>query len=177
MCLLKKKSSIRAKASDPTHEMLAGIDPLSLAMYVRVTIREAKDYARSSRRQWSQWSVTLQVSTLALSVLATIMLGLAERSLVSNIGLVASSLVAVSSSLEGFFNWRSRWVLAEEALAEWHAIEDGLMVHVASTKPDELKIEDILDFDRRRADAWNRLSSEWIDQRRMNGLNSEKLIV
>lgn len=164
----KKKEFVaerQPKAVEPTYELAPGRSNLQLAESIRTNIRDAKTYARWRRKQWSVRATVTQVLMFALSAGSTVTLGLAERDLFSSIGFVFSALVTAGSAIEPYFNWRSRWVLAEEALASWHEIEDALCTYVASNEVEALDRETILEFDRRRASTWERFSEKWLSRR------------
>lgn len=104
--------------------------------------------------------------TFAVSAGATIALGLSEAGVLGNIGFVLSALVTSLTALESFFNWRSRWINAEEALAEWYAIKEDLRFRVSGV-PDEAHADlDLDDFYRRYRDVWAQWSRSWIEARK-----------
>ncbi|RXZ48651.1 hypothetical protein ESP57_06535 [Agromyces fucosus] len=105
-----------------------------------------------------------------MSATATIALGFANLEWPANLGFVCSALVTTVSALEPFFNWRSRWVLADETLAKWHELEDELFFFVATRKEEELTIEELLHFQNRSAFIWRELTAEWVTARRTNGV-------
>lgn len=77
-----------------------------------------------------------------------------------------SALVTAITALEPFFNFRSRWISADEALARWHRSEEELTLYVASRPEHELTTAEVLRFDDMRRDEWVRFSQDWLTGRR-----------
>lgn len=156
----------QASPREPRHPLDPGLGKLELAAFLRRRLYEDKEYARSRRRVWSARATLLRVTLFALSGLATIFLGLADLKGFALVGFILSALVTTVSGLEGFFNWRSRWIASELALARWHDIEESLALYVASRKPSRIKKAQLMQFDDQRRDAWSELSATWISQRK-----------
>ncbi|MCD1570746.1 hypothetical protein [Agromyces mediolanus] len=150
----------------PSHPLTSEMSASDLAEAVRTHIREAKEYARWRRSRWSQLATASQVVVFALSATATIATGFANLSWPANLGFVAAALVTTASALEPYFNWRARWVLADESLARWHALEDSLYFYVASTPASELSTSRILDLQEQNRQIWADFSSDWVSARR-----------
>lgn len=104
--------------------------------------------------------------SLALSAAGTVILGLAELSGPAQLGFIFSALVTTLGAIEPFFNWRSRWVSAEEALAKWHRIEEDLTIYIAQTPFRRLDTDKILGFHDEYCRTWEQFSDQWLDQRR-----------
>ena len=124
------------------------------------------DYARSRRRVWAGWSTGIRLLVFALSASATITLGLADTDLPGKIGFVLSALVTSFSALEPFFNWRSRWVGADQAIALWYDLDEDLKAHVAKKPEGKLNTADIDEFYLRYRKVWNDWSSSWVTARK-----------
>lgn len=153
-------------SQEPTHPLAAGLNPFELAERIRESLYEAKDYARWRRKSWRALSSGTHLLVLVFSATATIILGLAELNGLAQWGFIFSALVTTLGSVEPFFNWRSRWVLAEEALSKWHRIEEDLTIYVAETKKDGLDEAHILTFYDQYCQVWNQFSNQWLEQRR-----------
>ncbi|WP_308798969.1 hypothetical protein [Agromyces silvae] len=153
----------------PSHPLSPGMTDLELAEAVRSHIREAKEYARWRRGGWTFWATASRVLAFGLSATATIVLGTSNPAWPVNLAFICSALVTTVTTLEPFFNWRTRWVLADAALADWHQLEDELYFHVASRKESELDRDALLEFQDRNSAIWGQLSSEWVAARRESG--------
>lgn len=159
-----------ALVSDPrspvAKPLTTEMSPLELANIVRQQFYKDRNYLRLKRRRWAIGAVTIRLLALGLSGAATILLGLSELSGLAAWGFSLSALVTAVTALEPFFNFRSRWVSADETMARWHRSEEGLTLYVASRPEHELTIADIVAFDDMRRDEWVRFSQDWITGRR-----------
>jgi hypothetical protein len=154
MSFVTEPSSLDSVPGLPT-----GLSVLEQAEWLHGSIRQSIDYARHMRRAWARRSSGLRILSFTVSASATIALGLAQTDLLGDIGFVLSALVTSINALESFFNWRSGWVSAEEALARWHTIADDLWLLVASRDPSDVKAADIERIYKQYRKAWN----EWAD--------------
>lgn len=164
----KFKEDIQPAAKDPTHPLAAGLGTFDLAEMVRTRLYEDRAYARWRRKTWRRQASVTRLATLACSATATILIGLSGTNDVTlkNVGFVFSALVTTVAAIEPYFNWRSRWVMSEEALGRWHEIEESLSLYVAETQEADLDRERILAFDRSRREVWSAFNQQWIEQRR-----------
>jgi hypothetical protein len=139
---------------------------LAFAQRIRERLTFALQWGRDSRQSWRRNATITRILTLGLSAFATIALGLADLQGWARAGFIASALVTTASIIEPFFNWRSRWVMADEAIARWYTIEDQLLTYIAVTPPDELDVAHIQELDQLRQEVWDRFSSQWLSERR-----------
>lgn len=144
----------------------ADMAPLELANVVRSQFYKDRNHIRLKRRQWSMGAIAIRLLALGLSGAATILLGLSELSGTAAWGFALSAMVTLITALEPFFNFRSRWVSADEALARWHRSEEELTLYVATRPQSELTIEEVIEFDQMRRDEWARFSQAWLSDRR-----------
>ena len=166
----RKSAAVKHKFASPPprHELVSGLDDFELARMIRERLYEDKEYARVRRRQWRGLASVTRLGSLALSAAGTIVLGVAELGRLATIGFICSALVTTLGAIEPFFNWRSRWILAEEALAQWHQIEEGLALYVAQNPAKDLDRDIILNFDRERRAVWSHFSTQWLRERRVD---------
>jgi hypothetical protein len=146
----------------------SGMTPVELAQYVQKRLEGAREYTRQQRRTWRGLATATHLSTLAISATATIVLGFAVLDVWGSIGFALSAIVTTATAIEPFYNWRSRWVLAEEALAEWYRIEERLTMFVAATPESELTKAHILEFDAQFDKTWSTFNKQWLRSRRNN---------
>jgi len=111
-------------------------------------------------------STLLRVLLFVLSVFAIVFLGVAQLDGFAIVGCICTAASTAVAALEGFFNWRSRWIASDAALAQWHEFEEALALHVASNSETTIDVDKILEFDERRRAAWSGLSQTWLSQRR-----------
>jgi len=112
------------------------------------------------------FSSGIKLLSLAISASATIILGLQDLTLWAGLGFALVALVTVINAVEPFFNWRSRWVLAEEAQYRFYRVKDDLDYLVATRPKEQLQIEDLDEFYKRYQENWSKFSEEWLQNRR-----------
>lgn len=142
------------------------LSPLELANSVRKQFYKDRNYLRMKRRRWAIGAVSIRLIALALSASATILLGLSELSGPAAWGFALSALVTSVTALEPFFNFRSRWISADEALARWHRAEEELTLYVAMTPASALERGRVVEFDNARREEWVRFGQDWLSDRR-----------
>lgn len=114
-------------------------------------------------------AIIIRLIALGLSCGATILLGLSELTGMAAWGFALSALVTLVTALEPFFNFRSRWVSADEALARWHRAEEELTLYAATRPESKLDVHDVIEFDQIRREEWSRFSQDWLSDRRSGG--------
>lgn len=101
-----------------------------------------------------------------VSALATITLGLATTDAWGKVGFVLSALVTSLTALESFFNWRSRWIDADDALARWYDVEEDLRRMVATSDESSLTHAEVDRQYKRYRKIWNDWSASWVSARK-----------
>jgi hypothetical protein len=111
--------------------------------------------------------------SLMLAVGSTIILGLQHLNFWTGL---AFSLVAVGTlvnAVEPFFNWRSRWILMEEAQYRLQRIRDELDYHLLKTPSADVALDDLDPFFERLQGVWTDTSERWLAYRRGSQAGSE----
>jgi hypothetical protein len=119
--------------------------------------------------------------SLVLAVTSTIILGLQHLNFWTGL---AFSLVAVGtlvSAVEPFFNWRSRWILMDEAQYKLRWIQDELEYHLLKTPAADLlktpaadvALDDLDPSFERLQGVWTDTSERWLAYRRSGQAGSE----
>jgi hypothetical protein len=109
------------------------------------------------------------VTTIALSGLATILLGLqivGFEKYFKEIAFVLGALVTLLNALEPFFNFRALWVEHERAQANFHRLKDKISFYLVGADAEKLSLEKLEDIHDEYQKIWIRLSSAWIEYRR-----------
>ncbi|TAP44617.1 SLATT domain-containing protein [Arthrobacter sp. S39] len=163
---VKRRSDFQPQSRPPTHPLEQGLTTLDLATRIRQNLYEAKTYARWRRKSWRVMASGTHLLGLAVSATATVILGLAELNGPAQWGFIFSALVTTLTAIEPFFNWRARWVFAEEALAEWHRIDSDLTMYVASTETNDLDRSKVLGYHDECSKVWEQFSGQWLEQRK-----------
>jgi TRAP-type mannitol/chloroaromatic compound transport system permease large subunit len=169
LLVFHSEASTQSPSNDPTHPLQPGMTTIQLAALIRSRFYEDRQWARDRRGVWSARSTLLRILMFVLSVLGIIFLGIAVLDGFAIAGFVCTAVATAVAALEGFFNWRSRWVAADAALASWHDLEESLFLYVASTPEADLEVESLLAFDRKRRTVWSEMSGTWLSERRSQG--------
>ncbi|WP_263426471.1 SLATT domain-containing protein [Nocardioides mangrovi] len=129
-------------------------------------MQEAENYGRRRRSRWRLFASVTKFGALALSAAATILLGFAELDHLAAAGFVCTALVTTIGAIEPYFNWRSRWIMAEEAMHDWYALEQKLIWYVGMSAEQDLDPSKIAKIDQERRAVWDRFGQQWLEQRR-----------
>jgi hypothetical protein len=134
--------------------------------------RDANGYSSSRKQLFKRSASFVWMLSLFLSAASAIILGIQDLNFWSSVGFILVSLSTLVRGFEPFFNWRSRWILSEEAQYKFYALEEDIKYHLATTKPADLNISDLMPFyDRYRA-VWRDYSERWLESRRQGSLGN-----
>ena len=100
---------------------------------------------------------------LLLTAAATVVLGIEAIPSRAAIALPMVALVTVFSALDSFYNWRSRWVLMEEAQYRMNRLRDEIDYYIITTPAAELKEERLKEFFLDQQATWNDVSRRWVE--------------
>jgi hypothetical protein len=146
-----------------------GLTTAELAQDVLSRIERGNAYARSRKNRFRYRSSAVKMTSLALSVASTIILGLQKLNVWTGIAFALVAAVTVVNTLEPFFAWRSRWVLMEDTQYRFYRLRDELAYYIAATQEgqlDEARIREIFD---EYQQIWDQLGSRWMEYRRASG--------
>ncbi|MEX2980962.1 SLATT domain-containing protein [Streptomyces sp. C36] len=144
----------------------AGLGPREAAALLLDKIRQGNGYARAKKKRFGRSASAIKVATLVLSAASTVILGLQNLNAWAGLALACVALVTLLGAVEPFFNWRSRFVLMEEAQYRFQRLADDLEYLVASTATDELTFDQLGEIFGRYQAIWDDLSRTWLDHRR-----------
>ena len=150
----------------------AGKDPSLCLREVFLKFRETvsgdMDWADSRKHLFRRRASYVRVATLLLTAAATVVLGIEAIPSRAAIALPMVALVTVFSGLDSFYNWRSRWVLMEEAQYRLNRLRDEIDYYIVTTLPDDLKTERLKEFFLDQQATWNDVSRRWIEFRKLD---------
>jgi hypothetical protein len=149
------------------HELRAGATPLEVAQQLRQWIVEGNNYSRHKKTQFRLAASSVRVIPLAMSSAATVILGLQNLNFWSGLGFSLVALATGASSIEAFFNWRTRWIFAEEAQYHLYQLQDELDYAVA--RRPNFEFSDLDPLYRRYIEVWDRFALQWLEERRRGG--------
>ncbi|MFI9307292.1 SLATT domain-containing protein [Streptomyces triculaminicus] len=150
----------------PDSGLDVGLSPREAAALLLDKIRQGNGYARGKKKRFGRSASAIKVATLVLSAASTVILGLQNLNAWAGLALACVALVTLLGAVEPFFNWRSRFVLMEEAQYRFQRLADDLEYLVASTAADELTFDQLGEVFGRYQAIWDDLSRTWLDHRR-----------
>jgi hypothetical protein len=144
-------------------------DLVAAARRLETRIAASIDYTRARRGFFRGWASALRIATVGLSAVATVILGLQNLDTWTGVAFSLIAVVTALSALEPFFNFRSIWVLLEEAQARHHRLQDDLAFYLSQTTNDSLDQAVLEGFHGRFQQIWNDMESRWLQERRGAG--------
>ncbi|AUG81146.1 hypothetical protein CFP65_6492 [Kitasatospora sp. MMS16-BH015] len=143
-----------------------GLGPVETAGHLLAKIREGNAYARARKRRFRGASSVLKLVTLGLSAASTVILGLQNLDFWAGLAFALVAVVTLLGAVEGFFNWRARWVLMEETQYRFQRLADELEYLVVSTPAGELTHDQLRPLFEQYQGVWAQLSDRWLQERR-----------
>jgi hypothetical protein len=110
----------------------------------------------------------VRILALAFAALSTVVLGIPEIPARASIALPIVALVTLLGGLETFFNWRSRWVLMEEAQYRFNRLRDDIDYYLVSTPTADLQRVRLDRFFEDQQLIWADVSRRWIEFRKLD---------
>jgi hypothetical protein len=98
-----------------------------------------------------------------------VILGLQQLSTWASIALGMVGVVTVLNAVEPFANWRSRWVLMEDAQYKLNRLRDEFDFHLLSTRSDDITDEKSRELFDQWQQVWSGVSRQWLQFRRADG--------
>jgi hypothetical protein len=136
------------------------------ARRLETRIAESIVYTRHRRASFRRWASAIRIATVGFSATATVILGLQDLDAWTGLAFSLTALVTTFSALEPFFNFRSIWVLLEEAQAQHHRLHDDLKFYLSQTPDNALDATVLQSYHERFQTIWSDMSSKWIQERR-----------
>jgi len=159
---LSEKGFLEAAGRDPDR-------PLREALLAfRELVSADMAWADSRKKRFRRWASLVRLAALLLTAASTVVLGIPEIPVRASIALPMVALVTVLGGLETFFNWRSRWVLMEEALYRFNRLRDEMDHYLVSTPEPELTREQLEGYFREQQVIWADVSRQWIEFRKLD---------
>lgn len=156
-----------------------GTSTASKVEFLKSRIALALTYMERSRDRNRRRATSIKLSTVGLSAVATVLLGLQLSGMddfLRNFAFILVTLVTLLNALEPFFNFRSLWVEEEAAIAQFFRLRDELGYEIAtvggSTPSDE-----VLDrLFRQFLQIWEHHNSAWLGFRKGEGETHQLLV-
>jgi hypothetical protein len=148
------------------------LKPADVARLLRDWTTSATAYARARRKRFTVASTIVRLVGLGLIASSTIILGLQNLEFWPSVGFVTLALATFVTGLETFFNWRSRWVLSEEAMYRFYRLKDELDFILLLHKSDAITKQQVESLFDKYQETWDSFSLGWLDERRRVGNGS-----
>jgi hypothetical protein len=142
-----------------------GLPVREVVVNFRDLVSDDMKWADSRKSRFRRSASRVKVAALVLAALSTVVLGVEAIPGRSWIALPMVAAVTVLSALEPFFNWRSRWVLMEEAQYRLNRLRDELDYYLAVTPEDAVRRTDLDRFFADQQQIWSDVSRRWIEFR------------
>lgn len=164
-----KKSPKKVLPSERGFLALAGEQPdqplRQSFLHFRELVSADMDWADSRKTKFRRVASRVKVISLALTAVSTVVLGVQALPARATIALPMVAAVGALSALDGYFNWRSRWVLMEETLYRLNRLRDEMDYYLVLTAPGELRRERLDDFFEDQQAIWSDVSQRWVQAR------------
>jgi hypothetical protein len=134
----------------------------------RETVSGDMRWADSRKHVFRRRASYVRVATLLLTAGATVVLGIEAIPSRAAIALPLVALVTVLAGLDSFYNWRSRWVLMEEAQYRFNRLRDEIDYYIIATSPEDLKTQQLKEFFLEQQATWADVSKRWIEFRKLD---------
>jgi len=150
----------------------AALEPREVAVHFRDLVSADMDWADSRKVRFRRSATRVKVASLVLAALSTVILGIEVIPGRSWVALPIVAAVTVLGSLETFFNWRSRWVLMEEAQYRLNRLRDEIDYYLTVTPSAQVERETLDRFFAEQQLIWEDVSRRWIEFRSLGTTQS-----
>jgi hypothetical protein len=126
------------------------------------------DWVDSRKGRFRRSASRLRIGSLLLAAASTVVLGISAIPVRTEIALPMVALVTVLGSLESFFNWRSRWVLMEEAQYRLNRLRDEMDYYLMVTPSASVERKKLDEFFTEQQFVWADVSRRWVEFRSLD---------
>jgi hypothetical protein len=145
----------------------AGIPLRDAFLLFRDLVSSDMDWADLRKARFRSSASWIKSGTLLLTAASTVVLGIQAIPSRATIALPMVALVTALGGFEGFFNWRSRWILMEECQYRLNRLRDEIDYYVVITPEADLTREQLDAFFRQQQQIWADVSRRWIEFRKL----------
>jgi hypothetical protein len=131
----------------------------------RALVSSDMDWVNARKDRFRARASWAKILALVVTAASTVVLGLTGIPDRAAIALPMVALDTVISALEPFFNWRSRWILMEEAQYRLNRLRDEMDYYLVTTPTSEIQKPELERFFRGQQDIWSDVSKRWIEYR------------
>ncbi|MET7880825.1 DUF4231 domain-containing protein [Micromonospora profundi] len=164
---LARRSEPDVSPSENGLYLLAGRQadlPLSeVVVHFRDLVSADLEWANSRNARYRRVTSQVRVASITLAALSTVVLGISGFQFQTEVALPMVAGVTVLGALEGFFNWRSRWVVMEETKYRLNRLRDEMDYYLMVTPPEAVTREALDRFFEDQQRIWHDVSRRWIE--------------
>jgi Zn-dependent protease with chaperone function len=151
----------------------SALAPYEVAARLQGQVADGITWSRRRKTKFRRSASAIRIVSLVLAVSSTIILGLQQLNFWTGLAFSFVAVGTLVSAVEPFFNWRSRWILMEEAQYKLQRIRDELEYYLLKTPAANVVIDDLDPFFERLQDVWTDTSERWLAYRRGGQTGSE----
>ena len=111
----------------------SALAPHQVAVRLQGQVSDGITWARRRKAKFRRSASGIRILSLVLAVASTIILGLQQLNFWTGLAFSFVAVGTLVSAVEPFFNWRSRWILMEEAQYKLRRIQDELEYYLMKT--------------------------------------------
>jgi hypothetical protein len=137
-------------------------------IHFRDLVSADMEWTDSRKIRFRTRASSIKVAALVLTALSTIVLGIPAIPSRASIALPMVAVVTVLTALETFFNWRSRWVLMEEAQYRLNRLRDEMDYYLVVTPSGAITKEKLDEFFAEQQAIWSDVSRRWVESRKID---------
>lgn len=145
-----------------------GADLPSQFVQFRELVSAHMEWADSRKARFRTYASWTRIAILLLTAGSTSVLGIPAIPNRTSIALPMVALVTLIGGLEPFYNWRSRWVLMEEAQYRLNHLRDTMDYYLVTRGDDGLRPEKLYEFFEAEQGVWSDVSRQWIEFRKLD---------
>lgn len=145
--------------------LLVSSAPEEAAREIRTMVANGVTWADSRKRRFRRSASAVRLLSLVLTALSTIVLGVQDLNVWADLAFSMVAVTTAINALEPFFNWRSRWVLMEEAQYRLNRILDEIDYFLMKAERGNIDIAQLDSYFKRHEMVWEEISSRWLQQR------------
>ena len=145
----------------------SGLTPREATLKFRDLVSADMEWADSRKGRFRRRAGFIQVSSLLLTAVSTVILGIQAIPSRAAWALPFVALVTVVGGCEAFFNWRSRWVLIEETQYRLNRLRDEIDFYLVTTDEATASRARLDAFFRDQQMIWSEVSRRWVGFRRI----------
>jgi hypothetical protein len=133
----------------------------------RDLISSDMDWSDLRKARFRASATYIKTGVLVLTATSTIVLGISAIPSRAVVALPMVAFVTVLGGLEGFHNWRSRWILMEECQYRLNRLRDKIDYYLILTPEADLQRKYLDEFFAEQQEIWADTSQRWIEFRKL----------